>query len=253
MKCGKCGRENPADSDFCQYCGSDLKIKKNSDDLASENYFTVDPAEKPKANRFIIPFIIAFISAVALGVVCFIQYSRNQQTEQTVNELTEQLAEKEKYIEGLSDVQAKLAEKDKTIESQESKISSLEKKNKKLEDQVSELDSNARCYEIIQEEFDPDENYGYASNGFKVSDGIIILKKGGSSKRITLTSDFDDYVEVTTDVDGFSADAIWNEETWYGSTTTLDIVPSKTVSGVTKITFTNDYNNKSFDVFVLVI
>ena len=84
-----------------------------------------------------------------------------------------------------------------------------------------------------------------------MSDGVIILDKGGSRKRITLTAAFDG-VTVQMDQNGSAADIRWNESKWSGSTTTLDVV-SGLFAGVTLATFSNDLNNQEFQIMIIVV
>ena len=251
MKCSKCGRENPVDSDFCQYCGSSL-VNKEPAFTDPENYFAGETSKPKEHKKLLIPLIVVTIVASVLAILNLVQYSGNRQTRATIESLTAQIGEKDTGLSSLEGIQSQLTEKDKTIEAQEEQISSLEKKNAKLESQVSDLEGNARRYEIIKESFDPHASYGFSSNRFKVNNGIVILERG-TIKRLTLTADFDEEVEVTSNVDGFSADIVWNEDTWSGSTTTVDIVASETATGVTVINFSNDQNTRSFDVFVIVL
>ena len=237
MRCSKCGREVPKDSDFCQYCGTSIEHKP----LEPENYFIDEP--KNVERKVSAPLIAAICIAIIMTVLNIVQYNNNQKVQERVNIVNEQLDE----------LKSAVADKDKTIKDKDNKIESLTKDVDELEQNLTKSQDKLEIYDEIVYEFDPTEKYGYASSGFKVSDGIIILEKGGRGKTITLTADFDGYVDITSDTDGMSADINWNEETWSGSTTTLEVVPSPYITGVTKITFSNNMNSRTFKVFVIVI
>ena len=251
MKCQKCGRENPADSEFCQYCGSQIQGSevKPSKVLDPENYFTSESPQKRKSTTPM-SLIAALIVAAVLAVLNVVQYTNAQGKIADVGNLTTSLEQKTAEVAELT---AAVEGKDKTIEEKEAEIASLSSKISGLEKETTENKEKVDFYDDLWSTYNSGENYGYATNNFKVSDGVVVLMKGGKKKTITLTANFSGYVQVESETKGVSADVKWNQESWSGSTTTLDIISSKNRSGTTTITFTNDQNNKSFKVLVIVL
>lgn len=97
--------------------------------------------------------------------------------------------------------------------------------------------------------------YGYASNNFRVDEGIVVLDKNDPCKFITLTANFGADVTISTDRTGSGADISFTEDEWYGSTTSLRVERKTNESCartlVTKVTFSNSVNKQTFCVLVV--
>lgn len=97
--------------------------------------------------------------------------------------------------------------------------------------------------------------YGYASNNFRVDEGIVVLDKNDPCKFITLTANFGADVTISTDRAGSGADISFTEDKWYGSTTSLRVERKTNESCartlVTKVTFSNSVNKQTFCVLVV--
>ena len=251
MKCNNCGMDNPTDSEFCQYCGKKIETTKSEAQKAidPESFFLNDaPKSKYRSKSVTICAIIALI--VVLAGLNVYQYINGQGRASNSANLITALEQKNGEITSLEE---SVEKKEKEIQAKENRIDELNEKISELEKNMSDSEEKVEFYDDLWFTFSDQESYGYASNNFRVNDGIVVLKRGGNKKTITLTANFSDYVEIDSDINGISADLEWNEDEWSGSTTTLSIIPSRIINGVTTITFSNSINNKSFKVLVIVL
>lgn len=119
---------------------------------------------------------------------------------------------------------------------------------------VDQLQETTSMYHTLKDAL-TSGTYGYASNNFRVDEGIVVLDKNDPCKFITLTANFGTYVTISTDRAGSGADISFTEDEWYGSTTSLRVERKTNESCartlVTKVTFSNNVNKQTFCVLVV--
>ncbi len=252
MKCNNCGSIIPEDSDFCQYCGKAIFVDVPEQHIVSANERKKKRGIKP---IFLIIALVLIIALAALNCVQYI-YDKEQRNDYT-QRANEELIKKNNEITELNKT---ISEKDKAEEKYQSKIKSLNEtievynnSIKEYQTALSYVNNKASLYNELTTECEKNLNYGYGADYFHVSKGILLLKKGGYKQDITLTTQFNGHVQVTSHVNGKSADLIWKENQWSGDTTTLTVISSKTTTGVTTVTFENDINNKTFELLIIVV
>lgn len=138
--------------------------------------------------------------------------------------------------EALKEQQATILEQQDKIESQSSDLEDLEEIKKEYYTVLYLLRNN--------------KTLGQSSNQFKVDHPVIVLKKSTKTEQIELTTSWNSHVTVSVDYLGSSARLNFDEDTWYGSSTTLTVVPYK--SGPTLATFSNSINSQTFSVLIIV-
>lgn len=143
----------------------------------------------------------------------------------------------------------------------------------KLDDAKSDLKKAEAKYDELKDEYDELEglydsadsasvdladicyyaqynNIGYASDAFHTDKAVIVLSEDDYDETLTLTLAADTAVTVSYDLEGYSADVSFDEDTWEGDTTTLTVSPLE--KGVTLLSFYNDLNSETFSVIIIV-
>ena len=143
----------------------------------------------------------------------------------------------------------------------------------KLDDAKSDLKKAEAKYDELKDEYDELEglydsadsasvdladicyyaqynNIGYASDAFHTDKAVIVLSEDDYDETLTLTLAVDTAVTVSYDLEGYSADVSFDEDTWEGDTTTLTVSPLE--KGVTLLSFYNDVNSETFSVIIIV-
>ena len=95
-------------------------------------------------------------------------------------------------------------------------------------------------------------NLGYASNNFHSSEGVIVVSKNQKNRKFTLTAHWPNGGTVTTDYYPRllnSADVSFDNDNW-STSTSMTINPNR--EGITTVTFSNDIDNRTFDVVIVV-
>lgn len=284
MKCEKCGMKLPNDSEFCQYCGKPIRADDNEHIFSeSENKQLpieeapinmgeseeikndIIPAEEEplkkehqhkksnerpvryckkcggmleqktrkclscgaqpiiKKHRALIPITaLSIIAAVLLGL-CIYQFVCD-------NGNSEKIATLESRVNLL---QSQGLVNSKTI-------SDLRDKNTILQEKSDSFDSVCNYGAI--------GSFGYAADHFHANTGLVVMTEG-STKAITLTAHWSNGGSVDYEYYGSSALISFDTDSWHTSTTATIHAYSK---GVTRVYFTNDVDNYSFSIIVIV-
>lgn len=239
MICKNCKIEIPNDSEFCQFCGKKIEISSfdsNNDNANDDSTLNLTLKATPQlTNGISIKKRTAIIAIIVCGVLLvgnIIQIFFNCNNFQRVAELSSSL---EKTEEALNKSDKSNAEYKKSVE--------------KYKAQAEEYEEKADMYASIKN-YCTNNNIGYASDYFHVDQGIVFISRNASSKKLTLTLDYNTDVTVTKEQSGRYASVEFDYESWYGSTTTLTIKPKSV--GVTKVDFSNNYSSAEFSVIIVV-
>ncbi len=239
MKCPNCGKLLPDDSEFCTYCGKEIK------DVDKEPMDKQTPSKK----RSSITNIICILLCIAFGISSLFIYQNDRKK---ISELNKRIEVTSKEIDDkkqkVSDLESRL-ESVSNLESElESSKEEVTKLNSRLNDYMSDAHDFQRLCEI------DDEPIGYASSKFFVNNGVVILDGRNDEAYITLTCDYDSYVEIGCDqlfkgVSGYAATLDFTEDSWTGNKTKLK------ASGALKrgTTVYRLSNNKDKSTFLVII
>ena len=210
--CGKCGRTNPADSEFCQYCGSKIENK----------FFKIIPEGNPQKAKIlesdkttnILENAVIIACIVVSIALCFCLLTMKSQKEE--------------------------------ITTLNSTVSQYESKYEKAKQESN--DNYQKYHSIINFLRSPDA--GYASSNYYASDSIVVLNKNGFAKDVYITCKYYNTSIYFNNADTSVVLPTWSNS-WNGNTISISFSPVLTGTSIVK--FTNDYNNESFRVMVIVV
>ncbi len=284
MKCEKCGMKLPNDSEFCQYCGKPIRADDNEHIISESEYKQLPIEEAPinaeeseeikndiipaeegsfkkdrrhkkskekqvryckkcggmleqktrkclscgaqpiiKKHRALIPITaLSVVAAILLGL-CIYQFIYNNGNSEKITTLESRV----------NSLQSQGLVNSKTI-------SDLRTQNTSLQEKSDLFDSICNYGSI--------GSFGYAADHFHANTGLVVMTEG-STKAITLTAHWSNGGTVDYDYYGHSALISLDNDSWYTSTTATIHAYSK---GVTRVCFTNDVDNYSFSIIIIV-
>lgn len=141
----------------------------------------------------------------------------------------------------IQDIEEKLSVANDTISRQMHTISTEQGKISSLQDDSDFYNQIIRyaCW----------GDFGYATNNFRASTGVIVLDKDNDSCQFTLTANWPQGGNVDISYSSLAAQIKFEEDRWYTSTT-LTVVPY--YEGVCVATFRNDVDSEIFKVLIIV-
>ena len=207
---------------YCKYCGADITGQKKCENCRA-NRISVR-SQQTKKWRTITALIIGLllIGNITLGILLF-------ENHKNTNALTQELSSKDVRIEELE--------------------SSLKESKQSMQESI---DTYRLGYDRYNSVLDAckDGNIGYASSKFLTNESIVAINRLTLSSKITLTANYNTNVSISLNTEGNAADVNFDEDSWYGSTTTLTIKPK--YRGVTIATFSNSIDSDTFSVIIIV-
>lgn len=169
--------------------------------------------------------------------------ARNRSLTREVESLTAQRDELDLEVSGLESDKQSLEEQMGEVESQ---MEELTGSNADMAGDLEQLAGAAENYGAIVE-FLQSGTAGYASSNFYCDEKIVALS-AGESVTLNVSVGWDD-VTVSLNTSGGSAEVHWASDTFE------DVAPVEIAAqsaGITTITFTNNVNDETFQVLVLV-
>ena len=137
--------------------------------------------------------------------------------------------------EKISSLESTINSQNSTINIQNSEIANLEAEN-------ASLQSTAEAFGLLSSHF------GYGADHFRTSEGVVVVSLNDYS-RLTLTAYWDNGGTVSVDYSSSAAELEFDESTW-STAVAMTVVPYQ--KGVTVVTFTNNADNYSFDLLIIV-
>ena len=177
-----------------------------------------------KVLSWILVALVTVSLAVALYQVCDL---RSQNAEQ----LTQITALQGK----INELEATVEKHNKTISSQTKTISNLKPKADTYDNICAALKSG---------------NIGAASNQFKVSESIIVVRKNENNRKFTLTTNWSGDGTVSVSYSSNAARVEFDKDTWYSSTT-MTVKPRSV--GATVVTFSTTAKPEPFKMLIIVV
>ena len=272
MLCPKCGRSLPDDSDFCQYCGNRIVIQPHEDSVEEphikkeeglgdtpENKLDIVKPNAPEAiknsskreqqidnkapRKTNLAIVLLTVICLVLAGLNIYQYNMSTGTKETITELNKNIEDKKK----------ELAEKEAIIKQKEEENASATERIDSLYEKSGEAAKKAAYYDNIISALDTD-NLGYASSNFRASESIIVVGENEKNRKFTLTANWPNGGSVDYDYHpiaqyGSGATIDLDSEEW-DTSTKVSVIPH--TAGVTTVTFSNDVDNQTFDVVIIV-
>lgn len=188
---------------------------------------------------------------IAFGMSCFVillilaglniyQYESAQNNEAKNAELIETITKMESQIDSLNSA----------ISAKNAQMSNKSTEIKILRERASSFKINADNYEVIVNTIKSGK-LGYAANNFQSSESVIVVGENEKNRKFTLTANWVDGGMVSVDYDThYPAAYVSFEENSWSISTNIIIQPNH--SGVTVVTFSNDVNEQTFNVIIIV-
>lgn len=227
MNCPKCSVSIPNDSVFCPTCGCNIeetekqiKIEQALEVIQSpevnSNATTVE-VKKSKSTK-----VLAFLLVLSIICCCVLGYFTYSFYNQSLD-----------YNKQISDNIAQ--------------IKNLEGRNKALQ---SSYDKTAVARNAVAK-LQTFETWGYATENFHASTGVICLNSYGNTKSIEVVMNYSNSTCYVESSDTSVVDFYWSDKTWYyGDTTNLYLEPL--AKGISVLTFTNSAYDSTFSILVIV-
>lgn len=209
--------ETPVDNHkkkFCKFCGGLIDTDTKKCSSCGKQFFRY-----PKRIVGIIALLIVFVALTGLNIY---QYVSNDAT--------------------ISDLEQQIEARDSTISTQGSTIATQKSK-------IAGLEDKAEYYDEICS-FLSRGNIGYAADNFKSSDSIILVRKGETNRKFTLTAYWSNGGTVSTSYSSFLVAGVSFDNDNWSRSTTMTINPR--AEGINVITFTNDVDSKTFKIMIIV-
>lgn len=270
MFCPFCGMRLPDESNFCQYCGSKLSpddtltseaITTKSLERGKEPFYTHTPLNSSNndgIDRNVMQEKVALQSVNAtsrknqVALVCIsillvflaglnvIQYNSIKGRESEISDLSSDI----KVLEFENNKYRALVDK------QETQIETAQKETEDLKGSLALAQYYVDKYNIIVESMKKGA-LGFAANNFKTNESIVVIDSNDKNKKITLTANWPKGGSVSVKYDSLypTATIAFDQVEWKTSTK-LSIIPN--YLGVSVATFSNDVNNQTFDIILIV-
>jgi Ni/Co efflux regulator RcnB len=266
-------QDNPANAGICIPCSkvsddspvneeiSDIKtipeevetgLEESNSEQKAENSSFDEPQGKGKKFFTKSSLILSIILAVLLIASISVNLVQHTQSLEQIDQLNAQLNTKANEVQELEETVKSMEE---TAKTNKKKVSELEDKVSALNDKVtsqrttiSKLKTKSGYFDRICAEINSG-NLGYASDSFKSSESIIVVKRSNKTKKIKLTASWKKGGTVSTSYSGTSATVSFDKHSW-SKTVTLTIKPR--TQGITTVTFSSDADSKKFKILIIV-
>ena len=258
--CPKCKQELPKDSQFCHFCGANLKNAMTSKpvsqaaDATSKMQVTAQNsgvsdrlhqaresdvrANKPQVTTYqqasksentyrVLLWVMVVLVAACLGVALYQNISMR-------NQLDTLLIENNELKNTVSEQSETISEQKTTISKNLTKISNLQKKADSFDDICESLQY---------------ANIGTAAYNFKADESIIVVRKNETDRKFTLTAHWGSGGTVSVSYSSNAASLDFDKDSW-SSTVKMTVNPRNV--GATVVTFSNDVNSDKFKILIIV-
>ena len=251
--CPKCKQELPKDSQFCHFCGANLKNAMTSTSVSqaadvtskmqvtaqnngvSERFHQARESDvrtnKPQVTTYqqaskgdktykVLLWVLVVLVAACLGVALYQNFSMRNQLDTLLVENNE--------------LKNTVSEQKTTISKNLTKISNLQKKADNFDDICESLQY---------------ANIGTAAYNFKADESIIVVRKNETDRKFTLTAHWGSGGTVSVAYSSNAASLDFDKDSW-SSTVKMTVNPRSV--GATVVTFSNDVNSDKFKILIIV-
>ena len=213
--CHICGKTNPDDSEFCQFCGVKIVAIAHT---TPPNIDVVNKHETKNGNSdktsnifnkavIIICFALSFILAF-----CLIE---------------------------MNSLKTEISSLNSTVKSYKQKYADAYQESTDYKNKYTKITNFLKSYDA-----------GYASSNYYASDNIVVLNKYGSTKNVTITCKYYNTTVYCHNPDNSVVLTSWSMN-WNGYNTSISFLPLR--EGTSILEFTNSKNDESFRIMVIVV
>ena len=206
----------------CRKCGGVIDSRTKRCSGCGKQYFRA---------KAVVPLLVCCVLLVSSLSLNGVQYFLGRQSAQA---LAAQTSELEALEQEVSDLNTTVANQKSTILSQA--------------DQVSLFKERAEYFDFLCQELSTG-NIGYASDNFRASESVIVVRQYDINRKFTLTAHWSSGGTVSTSYSGLGATVSFDNDSW-SSSTQMTVEPW--IAGVTAVTFSNDVNSQTFKVIIIV-
>lgn len=225
--------------------GAPQPVKTDARDFKQTVQTSACGAKKPASTGATVAIVILSVLLALAVAVGAILYHTGRTLKENLIDHSQTVAEKEEEIEALEGsnyeqqdamqmLQNANLEQSQQIKAQEETIAALEKKS----------DEYNRLCQLLAS-----GNVGYSSDNFRVSEGVIVVRKNEMNRQFVLTAYWDPDRRVVIEGDEDIASLDFEVYSW-AKDVTMTIRPHK--EGVAVFTYSNNGDSKTFKQIIIV-
>ena len=228
----------------------------------SGSYDTAAPSDGGgKGKKPVVPWVVAVVGLAAAAIMTFFWFRgtkeiKSLQADNTaltgqleeLNRQSETELQNKTSLEGRVDaLEAELDAAEQEQGALAEQVATLEQEKAALETENGALAADAQLLETICS-FLQSDTAGYASAQYHADEKILVMRPGEETS-LNVTADISE-VTISVSREGSAADANWATD---GFDTVAELTVTALEPGVTTLNFTNDANDQSFRVLVVVV
>ena len=245
IKCPMCGKEIPADSKFCQFCGKRIQIQT---EVTTQPVIPVPQKTNEKhtkqwreqSNNGKTKSVFPILSILLIIALFFsnVLLLANKNTIKKENEILQ---------ESIKKAEEEIVKKDQTIKAQEKTIQQAQNKIEEYEAKVDSLNISDSTISSMKTWLYNHSNEFQLNSTFMASTNVVFVRVGNTTS-ITVTSTKNGSLSFSNQ-NSRCCRVEWGEK-WIGNTIALEISGMR--EGLSAVTITRENNTANFQILIFV-